>query len=266
MSPFSDRPVMPPAAPQAARLRALIVPACVAAAALAVLVSLGLWQMSRLAWKQGLIARVEERSRAPAVPLQGRDAWPRMSAEADDYRRVTVTGRFRHEAETYLYHVAGDSRQAGRGRPQGQGYFVMTPLVTASGDTVIVNRGFVPTERRDPATRAAGQVEGEASVTGLVRYPEMRGAFAAPDDPARRLFYTRDLVAMGRAMGVDGRTTAPFSIDADDTAVPGGLPRGGETRLTFPNRHLEYALTWFGLALTLIGVFAAFAMQRLRGR
>ena len=266
MSSQYDLSAPPPARPLADRLRSLVLPGLVSALALGILLSLGIWQLSRLAWKQGLVAQVEERSTAPAIPLPGREAWGRMSPERDEYRRVTVTGRFRHDAEAYLYHVAGDTRQADRGRPQGQGYFVLTPLVTAGGDTVIVNRGFVPTERRDPATRAAGQVEGEASVTGLIRYPEMRGAFAAPDDPARRLFYTRDLVAMGRAMGVDGRTTAPFSIDADDTAVPGGLPRGGETRLSFPNRHLEYALTWFGLALTLIGVFAAFAMQRLRGR
>jgi surfeit locus 1 family protein len=266
MSSHQEFPALPPVRPLADRIRLLVLPGLVAALALGILLSLGTWQLSRLAWKQGLVAQVEERSTAPAIPLSGREGWGRMSPERDEYRRVTVTGRFRHEGEAYLYHVAGDSRQADRGRPQGQGYFVMTPLVTAGGDTVIVNRGFVPTERRDPATRTAGQVEGEMTVTGLVRYPETRGAFAAPDDPARRLFYTRDLVAMARVMGVNARMTAPFSIDAEDSAVPGGLPRGGETRLTFANRHLEYALTWFGLALTLIGVFAAFAIQRLKGQ
>ncbi len=264
MSSNPQTTAVQPDAPE--RWRSLVVPALFAALALGMLFSLGAWQLSRLAWKQGLIAQVDERARAPAIPLAGRDAWGRMSPERDDYRRVTVTGRFRHEAEAYLYHVAGDSRQADRDRPRGQGYFVMTPLVMANGDTIIVNRGFVPTERRDPATRPEGQLQGEVSVTGLVRYPEPRGAFSAVDDPARRLFYTRDLVAIARAMGLNTRTTAPFSIDADDTPLPGGLPRGGETRLSFSNRHLEYALTWFGLALTLVGVFAAFAIQRLRGR
>lgn len=169
-----------PDAPE--RWRSLVVPALFAALALGMLFSLGAWQLSRLAWKQGLIAQVDERARAPAIPLAGRDAWGRMSPERDDYRRVTVTGRFRHEAEAYLYHVAGDSRQADRDRPRGQGYFVMTPLVMANGDTIIVNRGFVPTERRDPATRPEGQLQGEVSVTGLVRYPEPRGAFSAVDD------------------------------------------------------------------------------------
>jgi len=266
MTPMPGQPVPIASPPPAARPRSLVVPAIAALLALGILVGLGAWQMSRLAWKNGLVAQVEQRTRAPAIPLPGRDGWPRMSPARDDYRKVTVTGRFRHDAEAYLYHVAGDSRQADRTRPQGQGYFVLTPLVTAAGDTVLVNRGFVPTDRRDPATRAAGQVAGEVSVTGLVRYPEERGLFAAPDDAARRTFYTRDITAIGRSLGLDPAATAPFSVDADATPVPGGLPVGGETRLVFANRHFEYALTWFGLALTLVGVFGAYAYQRLRRR
>lgn len=261
-------PANPSAASPPARtgLRSLLVPALAALPVLAILVSLGAWQLSRLAWKEELIAQAEQRSTAQPVPLPSREAWGAMSAARDEYRRVSATGRFRHEREAFLYHVAGDSRQAARGRPQGQGYFVMTPLDLADGGTVIVNRGFVPTGRRDPATRAEGQVAGETTVVGLVRFPEERGIFAAADDEARRIFYTRDIAAMARASGLDAGSLAPFSVDADATPVPGGLPQGGETRLSFPNRHLEYALTWFGLALTLAGVFAAFAVQRLRGR
>lgn len=251
------------AASRADRRRGLILPGLLALAALAVLVSLGIWQINRLAWKQALIAQVEARASAGAEPLAPPGRWPAMTAGADDYRRVRLTGTFRHDLEAYLYHVAGDSRTGGRDRPQGQGYFVMTPLELQGGGTVIVNRGFVPTERRDPSTRAGGQTGGVVTVTGLIRFPEERGFFAATDDPARRLFYTRDVAAMARSMGLSG-AVAPFSLDADATPVPGGLPVGGETRLVFTNRHLEYALTWFGLALTLVGVFAAFAVQRLR--
>jgi surfeit locus 1 family protein len=246
-----------------ARLAGLLVPALAALAALAVLVGLGTWQLSRLAWKQGLIAQVEARATAPAIPLPDRSGWTRMTAERDEYRRVSVTGTFRHDLEAYLYHVAGDSRRQAAGRPQGQGYFVMTPLVTGGGATVIVNRGFVPTDRRVPATRREGQVAGPVTVTGLVRFPEPRSLFAANDDDARRVFYTRDPAKMARVLGL--AEAAPFTIDADATPVAGGWPQGGETLLVFPNRHLEYALTWFGLALTLIGVFAAFAWQRLKG-
>jgi surfeit locus 1 family protein len=254
----------PPApSPLSARLAGLAVPGLAALAALAVLLGLGTWQLSRLAWKQGLIAQVETRATAPAIPLPGRSGWARMTPERDEYRRVSVTGTFRHDLEAYLYHVAGDSRRQAPGRPQGQGFFVMTPLVTGDGATVIVNRGFVPTDRRDPETRREGLVGGSVTVTGLVRFPEPRSAFAAADDDVRRIFYTRDLTKMARLMGV--AEAAPFSIDADATPVPGGWPQGGETLLVFPNRHLEYALTWYGLALTLIGVFGVFARQRLRG-
>lgn len=260
----SHSPIAEP--PAAARWRSLLVPGIAALIALAILVTLGTWQLSRLTWKTGLIAQVEERSKAAAVPLPGRAAWAAMTPERDAYRRVTVTGRFRHEAEAYLFHVAGDSRQADRNRPSGQGYFVLTPLVLADGTTVVVNRGFVPTERRDPATRAQGQVPGDVTVTGLIRFPEARSTFAAVDDTVRRIFYTRDLAAIARAQGLEANATAPFSVDADATPVPGGWPVGGETRLSFANRHLEYAVTWFGLALTLVGVFGVFARQRLRGR
>ncbi|QCI65743.1 SURF1 family protein [Phreatobacter stygius] len=248
------------------RLRPLVVPGLVALAALAVLIRLGSWQLSQLAWKNGLIAQVEARTHAPPVPLPPAAAWPAMTAAADEYRRVAVTGSFRHDAEAYLYTVAGDSNRPGQpGRPQGQGYLVLTPLVTAEGATVLVNRGFVPTDRRDPATRQAGQTTGPVTITGLVRFPERRSVFAASDDLARRLFYTRDTPVIAQTLGFDRNSTAPFSIDADATPVAGGLPQGGETRLSFPNRHFEYALTWFGLALTLIGVFAAFAVQKWRG-
>jgi len=260
----SDMPA--PDRPRAARLKSLVVPGLAALAALAILLTLGTWQLTRLSWKTGLIAQVEERSRATPVPLPGREAWTSMSTERDEYRRVTMTGRFRHEAEAYLFHVAGDSRQADRNRPTGQGYFVLTPLVLADGSSVIVNRGFVPTDRRDPASRRDGLAARLVTVTGLVRFPEARGTFSAADDTTRRIFYTRDLPAIVRAQGLDAASTAPFSVDADATPVAGGWPVGGETRLSFTNRHLEYAVTWYGLALTLVGVFVVFARQRLKGR
>ena len=247
------------------RRHPLLLPGLATLAALAILVGLGTWQLSRLAWKNELIAQVAARSRAAPAPLPPPASWPAMAAEQDEYRRVGVTGRFRHEAEAYLYFLAGDSKRPGEaGRAQGQGYLVITPLVMAGGETVLVNRGFVPTDRRDPASRAAGQVTGAVTVTGLIRFPEARGWFAAPDDTARRLFYTRDIDAMVAALGLDSSRTAPFLIDADAGETPGGLPQGGETRLVFPNRHLEYALTWYGLALTLVGVFVAFALQKRR--
>jgi surfeit locus 1 family protein len=126
---------------------------------------------------------------------------------------------------------------------------------------VIVNRGFVPTELRDPASRPQSQPPGEATVTGLVRAPQARAWFIPQDVPSENRWFTRDPGAIAAAKDLD--RTAPFYVEADATANPGGWPRGGQTRLDLPNNHLQYALTWYGLALALAVVFGAFARRRL---
>jgi surfeit locus 1 family protein len=138
----------------------------------------------------------------------------------------------------------------------------MTPLELPSGASVIVNRGFVPLGSKDPASRAAGQSAGGITVTGLLRMPEQAGWFAPQNDPARNAWYRRDPGEIARTQKLE--RAAPFTIDADATPNPGGLPEGGRTRLNLPNDHLGYALTWFGLALALAGVFAVFVWQRLK--
>lgn len=150
----------------------------------------------------------------------------------------------------------------------GPGFNIYTPLETDKRQLVLVNRGFVPTPLKEPAARPAGQIEGEVTLTGLVRRPMSRGPFTPASEPQRNMFYWPDypgMLASAREAGSADLTPVPFFIDADaEPANPGGFPRGGVTRLNLPNRHLEYALTWYGLALTLIGVFAAFARARLR--
>jgi surfeit locus 1 family protein len=171
---------------------------------------------------------------------------------------VRLSGTFLHDLEAPVHGLA-----EGSGGRAAQGFYVLTPLRRPDGSVVIVNRGFAPTELRDPAARAAGQVAGEASVTGLVRAPEGPRLFVPDNDPVRNLWFTRDVEAIASAKGLTH--VAPFLIDADATPKPGGWPKGGQTRLTIPNDHLAYALTWFGLALTLVGVFGAWARARLRG-
>jgi surfeit locus 1 family protein len=139
---------------------------------------------------------------------------------------------------------------------------LLTPLELASGASVIVNRGFVPLDRKDAATRREGQVAGPVSVTGLLRMPEDTSYFTPANDPTRDAWYRRDPEEIARARGL--ARAAPFMIDADAAPNPGGLPQGGATRVQFTNNHLQYAITWFGLALALAGVFAAFAWQQLR--
>lgn len=240
-----------------AAARGLVLPGICAAVALAVLLGLGFWQLDRLEWKESLIARVEARTKAPAVPLPPESEWAKLNYDNDEYRRVTVTGRFHHDKETHVYTVVSQKP----GRFAGPGFWVMTPLELAGGAFIIVNRGFVPLDRKDAATRREGQVDGTVSVTGLLRMPEDAGYFAPANEPAKDAWYRRDPAEIAQARGI--APTAPFTIDADATPNPGGLPQGGDTRVVFTNNHFQYAVTWFGIALALVGVFGAFAWQRI---
>lgn len=236
----------------------LLLPAALALAGFAILVALGNWQMTRKAWKDALEAQIRASISAPAVPL-GAEIAARARSGAGEYARVRVRGTFRHAAERYLY--APDQRL-------GPGSHVLTPLETADGRVVIVNRGYVTDALRDPAGRAAGQLSGEVEVTGLVRLASEKGTFTPDNDPVHNIWYWRDIPALAAAMA-PGREAAvlPLVVDAEaEPANPGGWPKGGTTIVKLANRHLEYALTWYGLAATLAAVFAAFAWGRIAGR
>lgn len=219
----------------------------VVVAALALFVgflALGGWQVQRLAWKTNLIAQVDARVHAAAVPAPGPTQWAGVTRDKDQYRRVTVRGRFLHDKETLVQAVTD----------AGGGFWVMTPLVDDRGFTVLINRGFVPSGRRDPAVRADGQVEEPQTVTGLLRITEPKGGFLRANDPAGDRWRSRDVAAI--AARRDLMTVAPYFIDADASPNPGGWPRGGLTVIRFANSHLVYALTWFGMALlTLVGLW-----------
>jgi len=212
-------------------------------AGIAILAGLGTWQVERLAWKQGLIDRIEQRVDAKPVDLTAlRVAY---AATGDvDYIPVTVSGRFLHEGERYFLSTF-----------DGQaGWNVYTPLVTADGDVLFVNRGFVPYELREPQTRPEGQVEGSVTVTGLARNaPTQKSGYFVPDnDPAKQTFFWRDLdtMATGLALTSDARVL-PFFVDAGPGRAPGGWPVGGTTVIEIANSHLQYAITWYGLAFVL---------------
>jgi surfeit locus 1 family protein len=226
---------------------------------LGVLVALGSWQLQRKAWKEDLIEKIEARAHGAPASIPPEGEWPAWQAEAHEFRRVSVMGRFLHDREIAVHGLA----EVSRGQP-AQGFYIYTPLALPEGGAVLVNRGFVPTELRDPSRRSAGQTEGPVTVTGLVRAPERRGWFLPENEPARDRWFSRDPAAFAAARGL--ARAAPFTIDADSTPNPGGWPKGGQTRLNLPNNHLQYAMTWYGLALTLVGVFAAFARRRLAGR
>ena len=210
-------------------------------AAFALLIALGIWQIERRAWKLALIDRVEQRVHAPAQPMPSPAAWPTVSTANDEYRHVSVTGRFLHDRETLVQAVT----------EEGPGYWVLTPLQRGDGSLVLVNRGFVPSERRDASTRQNGNPDGQVEITGLLRMTEPKGGFLRNNVPQHNRWYSRDVAAIAATRGL--HDVAPFFIDADGGSQTTGGPIGGLTVIRFPNNHLIYALTWFALAFMLAG-------------
>lgn len=236
------------------RLAALTVAAL---AALAVLLALGTWQVQRLAWKSALIDRIDQRVGTPPVPVPPAERWSDLRPEDIEYLPVEAEGRFAAEVE---FHVQIALTQP-KGPYGGIGYFVLAPLVLDDGHVVIVNRGFVPTAMKDPASRSSPSEGGRVAVRGLARPAEVRSWVAPADDPARNVWFVRDPKVMASAAGIDPRLVAPFTIDA--FAGPDGtLPQGGETVVAFTNNHLGYAITWYGLAAALVAVYATLVFKR----
>lgn len=243
--------------------RGLVLPAIVVAAGVVFLSGLGAWQLRRLSEKDALIARVTGGLAGAAVVAPGPAEWRHLAGSDIDYRPVKVAGRFDHGREVHVYGVVN----GGKGPAAGVGYFVLTPLETADGWFAIVNRGFVPQANKDAASRQAGQVAGVTTVEGIARQADHGNAFTPQPDTAKNIWFNRDPAAIAAFHGLPGERVAPYTIDARfDPGLPGGLPQGGETIVAFSNNHLQYALTWFGLAAALIAVaFAAFRRRFGRG-
>lgn len=231
------------------RFRPLFWPTVTAVPLVMLCFGLGVWQIRRLAWKEGLIAERHAAVTSRPVPV------PRTAAVARgmQFHRVVVTGEFLNDKEIHLAATAPD------GDP---GFHVLTPLREQSGRIVFVNRGFVPQRLKDPRTRLKGELAGTVRVTGLLRLaPEAKPNWFVPDNrPAENYWFWLDLKAMARADKL--ADVAPFYIDADAAPNPGGWPRGGLTRLELPNHHLQYAITWFSLAVAMIVIYFVYHLRR----
>lgn len=212
------------------------------ALACATFIALGAWQVRRLHWKLDLIARVEERVHAPAVPAPGPDAWQRVDAAGFEYRHVLLSGIFLHERCTLV--------QAST--ELGPGFWVLTPLRAADGSLVLVNRGFIASAEPGSHDRyVCPRGTSTAHITGLLRLSEPGGSFLRRNDPATHRWYSRDVQAIAAAQGLG--PVAPYFVDADASAAPGQAgssrePVGGLTVIAFHNNHLLYAIIWFSLA------------------
>jgi surfeit locus 1 family protein len=237
-------------------IRDLIWPAVFVVACVAILTSLGVWQLHRRDWKLDLIERIEARSKSAPVPLQqALEAAAKSGVSELEWRRVTLRGRFDHAHERHLYSLL-------EGAP---GWRVVTPLTADDGEIVLVDRGFVPLPLKEPQSRAQGRIEGETELTGVVRAPGYKDPLGPDNDARRNQWHWRDLAGMAAGVG-DASRIAPFFIEAESPPSPGGWPKSGTVTAQLPNRHLEYALTWFGLAVTALVMFGVFAYSRARGR
>jgi surfeit locus 1 family protein len=234
-----------------------LIPSIAAACAFAILIGLGVWQVKRLAWKEALIATVSERFAAPATALPPPSDWAHLDPADDEFRRVRVSAEFRNDKAALVF-TTGSSLRAGE---QGPGYWVFTPA-RFSGGIVMVNRGFVPEGRQDPASLHAGELAGRLDIVGVMRWPERPGLFTPDEEPAKNLFFARDSTAIAAAKDIG--PVAPFYIELESPAAPGGFPVAGALQPSFPNNHLGYAVTWFGLAAVLAASFAFWAVGRGR--
>ena len=214
---------------------------------------LGVWQVHRRVWKLELIAEIDSRIHAAAVDAPGPADWPAVNAARDAYRRVRVRGIFLNDRETQVQAVTD----------LGAGYWVMTPLATDQGFTVLVNRGFVAQDQRDPATRPDGQIRTPTEVTGLLRITEPHGGFLRANDPADERWYSRDVAAITQARHL--ADAAPYFIDAAATLGPSKGPVGGLTVIDLPNSHLVYAVTWFIMAVLSLAASVFIVLDSRRG-
>ena len=213
------------------------------AAMLAVLLALGTWQIERLHWKEALLAQIARAEAAPAVELP---------ANPEPYSKVQVTGQLRDDlAATY----GADVRDTPTGTQLGTQLIV--PLERADGETILVDRGWVPELRPRPIAKP----EGDVTVEGYIRPGDRQGMFSAPDNPATRQFYTLDPASIGAALGLPH--VAPYVLVVIGRAPPERYPDPARHLPRPPNNHLSYAITWFGLAFALVVIFILWARKVL---
>jgi surfeit locus 1 family protein len=238
--------------------RGIVVLALAAALAFALLVSLGVWQLQRKTWKENLIATLTERVSAPPSALPPHQRWASLTPADDEFRRVRLRAQFAHGGEGRVYGSAGL-----RDDIKGQGYFAFAPARLPDGSIVVVNRGFVDNPNPDVSVKPIALPDGPIDIIGVLRWPEEPGWFVSLYSQRQDLWFARNHRAMAARYGWGD--VAPFYIEMESPAPAGGVPRPGTLSVKLRNEHFGYALTWFGLAAVLLGVFAFWLRGRRRG-
>lgn len=221
-------------------------PTIIAAGMFVTLLGLGTWQVQRLQWKTELLATIEARSQEEPI-----DVSEIKDINQVDYRPAQASGLFQYDREFYLHAISLE----GEG-----GYHVLTPLQLENGKYLLVDRGWVPFDKKLPATRLDGQLIGSVLVKGILRIP--RSYWMQPaNSSSKNDWYSIDLTAMAKMADIP--EFMPFVLDADSTKNAGGYPLGGQTRKVLPNNHLSYAITWYGLALALLVIYGISSYRKV---
>ena len=235
------------------RLRPALWPTLISLPILALSLSLGIWQMERREWKRDILDRIATNRAAPPLTL---DELLRGDPLRHEYGWVKLAGSFLHDHEFYL---------GARSMKNVVGLQVMTPLRTDDGKVVLFGRGWVPSARKDPTKRAEAQITGRTELVGMVRRTQIKRQFAPENDPPRNFWFHVDVPLMRKMAGAPPDPVLDtFFVEAGPAPNPGGVPVGGQTHLDIPNDHLQYAITWFLIALALAGVYLAYHWENGR--
>lgn len=239
--------------------RGLLEPTVFAVLGVAILAGLGIWQLDRKVWKEGLIAAMTERLAHAPADLPPRERWPQLLQAREEFARVGFPAEFLPGQEALVYSAGSSFRPD----VTGPGYWVFAPARLAGGSIVIVDRGYVPPDRKAPASRAQGTPHGSVDIVGIIRWPEAPGMFTPIADRKDHVWYARDIKAMAAAE--HWGDVAPFYIEQESPVPAGGFPKPGKLVANLPDNHLQYALTWFGLGLGLTGIYLVWLVRRFRG-
>lgn len=224
----------------------------------ALFVALGVWQVNRLAWKEGLIAEVTARLNQPPYDLPPVAEWPSTDLDIFEFHPVATSGQYVPDKTILVFTSLSDPR----GKLGGPGDWVITPFAVDGGGTVFVNRGFVPQSQVQAFVGPETVPRGHVSISGIAVAAEQAGAFTPGPDIAKRTEWVRDPARLATLAGVSGPVLG-FTIDLPAGAA-GALPQGGETVVDFPNNHLGYALTWFGFAILTPCLLGFWVWRQLR--
>ena len=225
-----------------------IIPTLITVPCVLILLALTIWQVNRYNWKVDLTDRINDQLAAAPVGLPATGVDP----EEWQYRRVSLTGTFDHDKELHLFSHTGGGRA---------GFQIITPFMrSAEGDAILVNRGWVPEGNKEQQTRSEGQIGGEVMVTGIARKPWGKSWSFMPESNSQdNVWLYGELTEMADHLGM---MVAPIFVELDASEVPGGLPIGGQTRVSLPNNHIQYAFTWLGLAVAMIVIYILYGVKR----